>query len=470
MKRGSKNMEKDDILEIDIREIVYLLLKKWYLIVLCFVLAAGSAFVVTQFYIKPVYKAETTLFLGKESGQVSLSFSDIQVNNQLVVDYRMILQSRRVAEVIQQKLGVDIRKFQNNVNVTTVKDSRLFSISYEDTDPKLAADVVNELASVIQEMAEEIIEVKNIKVIDTAKVPENPIKPNKKMNVVAAGGLGLVLGIALIFGLEFIDHTFKKPEEVERTLGINVIGTIPAFEGGKRGKKKAKDEKELEEQYLKNLIVHNNPKAAAAEAFRELRTNLYYSSVDREVKTIVVTSPTLGDGKTVTAVNLATALARSGKKVLVIDADLRKPKVHHYFGIKNKEGLTNLLTDTKEDIKVKTTAKSDISNLHIITSGPVPPNPAEMLSSNKIKNLLEKMKVEYDIIIIDTPPVGQVTDAAIVAGIADGAMLVLASSQTRIEIAKRAVKSLESVNAKFVGAVLTKLDTERTGYYSYKYD
>jgi len=463
-------MEKDDILEIDLREIVYILLKKWYLIVLCFVLSAGTAFVVTQFYIKPVYKAETTLFLGKEKDQVSLSFSDIQVNNQLVVDYREILQSRRVAEIINQKFGVGIQEFQKNVNVKTVKDSRLFSISYEDTDPKRAADIVNELATVIQKMADEIIQVKNIKVIDTAKIPENPVKPNKKMNVGAAGLFGLLLGVGLILLLELIDHTFKKPEEVEKMLGINVIGTIPAFDGGKRGKKKAKDEKELQEQYLKNLIVHNNPKSASAEAFRELRTNLYYSSVDSEVKTIVVTSPTLGDGKTVTTVNLAITLARSGKKVLVIDADLRKPKVHHYFGVKNKEGLTNLLTDSKEEVKIKTTERSDISNLYIITSGPIPPNPAEMLNSNRMKSLLEKVREEYDIVIIDTPPVGQVTDAAILAGITDGVILVLASGQTRIEMAKRAFKSLESVKARFIGAVLTKLDVERAGYYSYKYE
>lgn len=463
-------MQKVDFVEVDIRELMYLLLKRWYLIVICFALATGTAFAVTQFYLKPVYKAQTTLFLGKENGKVALSFADIQVNNQLVVDYREILKSRRVAEEIQQKLGVDAEKFQGNVDVRTVKDSRIFSISYEDTDPELAANVVNELATIIQQMASDIIEVKNVKVIDTAKVPKNPIKPNKKMNIGLAGLLGLLLGASLIYLLEFVDHTFKKPEEVERQLGLNVIGTIPKFEGGKRGKRKTKDQKELEQEYLKNLITNNDPKAPATEAFRELRTNLHYTSIDKEIKTIVVTSPSMSDGKSVTAVNLAVTLARGGNKVLIMDADLRKPKVHLYFGIKNNEGLTNILTDTKDSVKIKVSEKSDIPNLYILTSGPTPPNPYEMLSSNKMQRLMEQLKGEYDVIIVDTPPVGQVTDAAILAGITDGTMLVVASSESRIDMAKRAKKALESVSAHIIGVVLTKLDTGRTSYYSYKYE
>ncbi|NMB33594.1 MAG: polysaccharide biosynthesis tyrosine autokinase [Clostridium sp.] len=455
--------------EIDVLELAYLLLKKWYLMAICFILAVTSAFAVTKYYLRPVYKAESTLFLGKEKDQVTLSITDIQLNNQLVGDYRQILKSRRVAEIINEKLGVEIREFRGKVGVTTVKDSRIFSISYENTDPILAADVVNELAAVIQEMASDIIEVKNIKVIDTAVVPINPISPSVKKNVGLAGLLGLILGAGLIFLFEFIDHTFKKAEEVEKQLGFNVIGTIPEFEGAKRGAKKPKDEKALEVHYLKNLIAYNKPKAPATEAFRELRTNLYYTSIDKELKTIVVTSPTLGDGKTVTAVNLAVILAHSGKKVLIIDADMRKPKVHHYLGVKNNYGLTNLLAEQKES-KAKAIEKEDISNLHIITCGPIPPNPAEMLSSNKMKKLLDKLKSEYDTIIIDTPPVGQVTDAAIISGIADGVLLVLASGQTRIDMAKRAKRLLEGVNANITGAVLTKIEAGRTGYYYYKYE
>lgn len=463
-------MGKSDYIEIDLREVFVTLLKKWYIIAICFILATSSAFVVTQFYMKPVYKAHTTLFLGKESDKVaSLSIADIQINNQLVNDYRELLKSNLVADSIEKKLGVNAGRFKRNVNVQTVKDSRIFSISYEDTDPQLAADVVNELALVIKQMASDIIQVKNVKVIDTAKTPTFPVSPSKKKNVGLAGIVGLALGAGLIYLLEMLDYTFKKPEDVERQLELNVIGTVPEFEGGKRGKRKAKDPKVLEQDYLKNLITKNDPKAPASEAFREIRTNLHYMSVDKELKSIVITSPTLGDGKTVTAVNVAVAFAKSGKKVLVIDADLRKPKVHHYFGIANEKGLTNIIKGDIDDKEINSMTLRGIQNLFVIPSGPIPPNPAEILSSNKMQQLLEKLKDDYDTIIIDTPPVGQVTDAAILAGTTDGAILVFACSQTRIDMAKRAKKALASVNSNIIGTVLTKVDTGRGNYYNYEY-
>ncbi|TYQ15981.1 UNVERIFIED_CONTAM: capsular exopolysaccharide synthesis family protein [Acetivibrio alkalicellulosi] len=463
-------MERNDFEEIDLREISFLLLRKWYIIIGCFILATVSAYLVTNYYLKPIYRSESTLFLGKESGNIGgLSIGDIQLNNQLIADYRELLKSRTVAERVGEELGVSPAKLLRNVDVRTVKDSRIFKISYEDYNPQLAMDVVNELANEIQELAAEIIEVKNVMVIDTASTPTSPIKPSKRMNVAVAGVLGLMLGVGLILLLEFIDHTFKKPDEIEKQLGLNVIGTIPKFSGGKRGKNKSKNRKELEKEYLKNLISKNDPKAAATEAFRELRTNLHYMNIDKEIKTIVFTSPSMGDGKSVTAANLAVTLAKAGKKVLIVDADLRKPKVHHYFGVKNNVGLTNILTDSKDSIKNKAIENTDISNLDIITSGPVPPNPYEMLSSNKMHTFIDHVKTEYDVIIFDTPPVGQVTDAAILAGITDGTVLVIASASTRIDMARRACKALEGVSANIVGAVLTKIDFRKTSYYGYNY-
>jgi capsular exopolysaccharide synthesis family protein len=464
-------MQNKDFIEVDIRELILMLLRKWYILLICLVIATGVSYAVTAFYLKPVYRAETTLFLGKEKDKVgALSLLDLQVNSQLVVDYREILKSRLVAENINSKLGVNIKTFQKNVDVMTVKDSRIFQISYDDYDPKLAAKVVNELGTIIMQLASDIIEVKNVKVIDTAKEPKEPVKPNKKMNVGLAGFLGILLGVSLVYLLEFIDHTFKKPEDVERHLGLNVIGTVPTFEGGKRGNKKAQDEKQLEEEYLKNLITANNPKAAASEAFRELRTNLQYKSVDKDMKVILVTSPALGDGKTATTVNLAITLAQSGKRVLVIDADLRKPKVHNYFGIKNSEGLTNILATDKELKKSMIQQKEGIDNLFIIPSGPIPPNPSEILSSDRMRQLIEKLRSDYDVIFIDTPPVGQVTDAAILTGITDGSIIVIASGQTRIEMAKRAKKAMVGINANIVGIVLTKIDNRSLYYNYYRYE
>ena len=463
-------MERNSFEEIDLREILFLLLRRWYIVAICFIFVTISTFLVTSYYLTPIYRSEATLFLGKESGNVGgISIGDIQLNNQLIADYRELLKSRTVAERVGEKLDVSPNKLLSSVDVRTVKDSRIFKISYEDSNPVLAKEVVIELSNEIQELAADIIEVKNVMVVDEASTPRIPVKPNKKMNVAVAGLLGLMLGVGLILLLEFADHTFKKPDEVEKHLGLNVVGTIPKFRGGKRGKSKAKNRKELEKEYLKNLITKNDPKAAATEAFRELRTNLHYINIDKEVKTIVLTSPSMGDGKSVTAANLAVTLARSGKKVLIVDADLRKPKVHHYFGVKNNIGLTNILTYTRDNVKAKAIEKTETTNLDIITSGPVPPNPYEMLSSVKMQNFIEGVKEEYDIVIFDTPPVGQVTDAAILAGLADGTILVLASSNTRIDMAKRACKALEGVNANMVGAVLTKIDFRKSSYYGYNY-
>ncbi|MDQ2085669.1 polysaccharide biosynthesis tyrosine autokinase [Herbivorax sp. ANBcel31] len=463
-------MQRNEFEEIDLREIMFLLIRKWYLVAICFIFVTVSTFLVTSYYLTPIYRSEATLFLGKESGNVGgLSIGDIQLNNQLIADYRGLLESRSVAERVGDKLDVSPTRLRRNIDVSIVRDSRIFKIAYEDANPDLAMEVVDELSNEIQQLAADIIEVKNVMIIDEASFPTSPVRPNRTMNVAVAGLLGLMLGVGLIILLEYVDHTFKKPEEVEKHLGLNVVGTIPKFRGGKRGKSKSKNRKELEKEYLKNLIVKNDPKAAATEAFRELRTNLHYINIDKEVKTLVLTSPSMGDGKSVTAANLAVTLAKSGKKVLIVDADLRKPKVHHYFGVKNNVGLTNIITDTKDSIKSKAIGNTEISNLEIITSGPVPPNPYEMLSSNKMHSFVDEVKDEYDIVIFDTPPVGQVTDAAILAGLADGTMLVLASAGTRIDMAKRACKALEGVNAHMVGTVLTKIDFKKTSYYGYNY-
>lgn len=216
-----------------------------------------------------------------------------------------------------------------------------------------------------------------------------------------------------------------------------------------------------------SLITYNNPKSPISEAYRVLRTNIQYSSIDNPLKVIVVTSSGPGEGKSTTVINTAITFAQAGSKVLVIDGDLRKPKIHKLMGLENKNGLTNILAskgDFKESIK-----QVGINGIEIITCGAIPPNPSELLSSKQMKMLIQQLREEYDLIMIDAPPVGNVTDAAILSTICDGTILVTASGQVDVASVKRAKELLQKVNANIVGVVLNKLDKNSKGNYYYYY-
>lgn len=221
---------------------------------------------------------------------------------------------------------------------------------------------------------------------------------------------------------------------------------------------------------MKELIVHNDPKSPIAEAYRNIRTNMQFANLDRNLKTIMITSSTQGEGKTTTISNVAISLSTLGKKVIIIDSDLRRPRIHKAFNLTNNKGLTDALLENssyKEYIQ-----KGPGENLYILTAGQIPPNPSEMLSSNSMKKLIEEIKEEYDYVLIDAPPVVIVTDAAIISTFADGVILVCASGEAEIEIIKRAKENLQKVNANILGVVINKLPLDNSksySYYSYYY-
>ena len=215
------------------------------------------------------------------------------------------------------------------------------------------------------------------------------------------------------------------------------------------------------------IISIDNPKSPIAEAYRTLRTNIQFSSFDKELKSIVVTSSGPGEGKTTTVCNLAVTMAQSGSKVLLLDCDLRKSQVHKYFGLNNSQGLTTILAKhlpLQEAIK-----QTNVIGLDILTSGPKPPNPAELVGSNAMKEFIQQMTHEYDRVLIDAPPVGVVTDAALLSTVADGSILVVAAGQVGIEAAQRAKSLLDKVNANIIGVLLNKIPIEGKGYYGYYY-
>lgn len=216
------------------------------------------------------------------------------------------------------------------------------------------------------------------------------------------------------------------------------------------------------------IISVKSPKSLIAEAYRTLRTNIQFSSFDNKVQSIVVTSSGPNEGKSTTASNLAVVMAESGGKTILIDCDQRKPTQHKIFGVSNGKGISDLLVG-----KVKfeeAVQKTSVENLELLTSGTKPPNPAELLSSSKMKNFVAGLKSRYEYIIIDTPPVIAVTDAQLIASHADGTVLVVASSQAEREAVIKSKELLEKVNAKILGVVLNKLEVNEKGYYGYYYE
>ncbi|WP_148359290.1 CpsD/CapB family tyrosine-protein kinase [Peribacillus simplex] len=221
-----------------------------------------------------------------------------------------------------------------------------------------------------------------------------------------------------------------------------------------------KDEKQV------NLIAQTNPKSPITEQYRIIRTNIQFSSVDKEIKTIVVTSAEPNDGKSTTAANLAIVLAQEEKKVLLVDADLRKPSIHYAFNLSNIHGITSVLTK-KMDLR-KTISNSNVPNLDILTSGPIPPNPSELLNSKAIETAINEMKGIYDYIIFDTPPVLIVTDSQIVANKCDGVIMVVASGKTNKQSAVKAKELLEKANTALLGVVLNGIESNTSSYYYYQ--
>lgn len=220
----------------------------------------------------------------------------------------------------------------------------------------------------------------------------------------------------------------------------------------------------------KSLISLNDPKAPASEAYRMIRTNLEYTNIDQQNKIIAFTSPRMKDGKTTTVCNLAVILAHAGDKVLVIDCDLRKPRVHKIFNLPNEAGLTNIIVKNKqlEDVIQQ---PPGIENVEVITSGPLPPMPSELLSSKTMQEILATVKDQYDVILVDTPPVLSVADATIISRYAQGMILVIAFAKSTVDEVKTSKKALEKVQANVLGTVMTFAEQSKRGYYyNYYYD
>lgn len=321
----------------------------------------------------------------------------------------------------------------------------------------------------------------NIRVVDEALVPGSPSRPSLRNNLSAGLAAGLFLGLGLALGLQWLDRSIKRPEEIERLLGLPVLATVPDLSdesslgdgyreygygksSGVRVRTKSAETPSVE------LVPHTRPRLAVSETYRALRTALLLSTADG-LDTVAVTSAGAGEGKTVTATNLAVVLAQLGKSVLVVDADLRKPRLHSIFRASNRTGLVSFLTGTAEldDILQPTEAP----NLTVCTSGPIPPNPSELLSSARMEDLVQAARARFDFVIFDTPPVLPVTDAIVMGALSRGVVLCLRAGKVLREDARSCLERLERADVKVLGAVLNGFRRREAGMgksYSHYYE
>jgi succinoglycan biosynthesis transport protein ExoP len=291
----------------------------------------------------------------------------------------------------------------------------------------------------------------NIRVVDPAEQPRRPVSPRTALNELLALLTGTVVACGLVFFFEYMDSRIKTPDEIRAHLGLAHLGLLPAM-----------DQKDGTYPLLSGGVPAN-----FSEAFRALRTNVLFSSAQEGARSLVVTSTGPGEGKSMVASNLAISLAQAGQRVLLIDADMRKPKAHEIFGFKQEPGLSNVMVgSTKASDAVR---KTTISGLWVLGAGRIPPNPAELLGSARFRDFVTTLKAHFDWIIIDTPPVMAVTDASLVAHHASGVVFVVGAEMTSHHAARRALEQLEHAGAKFVGAVLNRVDLKHNAYYYSQY-
>jgi len=291
----------------------------------------------------------------------------------------------------------------------------------------------------------------NIRIVDAAETPRRPATPNTRINLLLALFGGATLAVGLAFFFEYLDNRITSPDEVKQHLGLPFLGMVPALFG-----------KAIENPLINNGVPHN-----FSESFRAVRTNLLFSSAEEGARSVVVTSTGPGEGKTVVAANLAVALAQAGQRVLLVDADMRKPRVHAVFGKPQQPGLSNVLVGNAKSSGAL--YKTTVAGLWVMPAGLHPPNPAELLASKRFNDFMSSLAEHFDWVIVDTPPVMAVTDSAIVGHIANGVLFVIGAEMTSRYAAQRALEQLQHARAKFVGAVLNRVDLQHNGYYYSQY-
>ena len=512
---------------MELRQIVSALLRWWWLLLASMAVAGASAYLGSRSTPR-MYMAHTTVMVGQALQNPNPTSSDFYTGQVLAQSYADLAKREPVLRATLSALGLkwDWGYLKEMVTGRVIPGTQLLELAVVDSDPQRAKVLADEMVTQLirqspagsdpekeaerQFMLSQIEDLKsNIKnsqdeirqlddviakatsarqiqdarsrqaalqtqisswqatyaqlstnlqrgapnflsVVEPAQIPTQPVGTRMAYNILLAMTIGLVLSASAAVLLEYLDDSLKTADDVRHTLGLKVLGSLARIQG---------------DEYLDKLVVAREPRSPAAEAYRVLRTNLQFSA-GSTLRTFLVTSANPLEGKSLTTANLAVALAQSGQRVILVDADMRRPTQHHIFGLENQVGLSNVLEggDVSLEELVQPVAMSDLS---VITSGPIPDHPSDLIGSERMSNLTELLQQYADVVVFDSPPVMAVADAAILASRLDGVLLVVDAGSTRRGAARHCKETLDSVGAHLLGVAINRLSALRGGYYYY---
>lgn len=516
---------------MEIRRYWRILRRWWWLLLAATSIAAGSTFLATR-SIPKTYGSKARVMVGESIQSRNPDWMDISTAQQLALTYAELATTRPVLQGVINALGLQASPdvLRGLISVKPVQGTQILDINVVDTDPVRAAAIANavaeqliqqgpggasspdanirrdvqeqlqdlksridfakeeiqnlEAAIVKEDSARAIAELKNrrdllqqqisqwqstyaqlysaytgnqantLEIVERAEPGYGPIGPNTTMNIALAGVIGALLAIGAILLLEYLDDTVKSGEEMAELTGVPFLGIVPRIRAGR--------------QMSDALVALHEPRSNFSECMRVLRTNLQFSGLDHPMRTILVTSPQPTEGKSTTVANLAVVMAQAGRRVLVVDADLRRPVLHRLFEAPNTTGLTSMLMGNGWNVG-DGFSPTALDTLTFLPSGPLPPNPAEVLGSQKMEALISRLLEQADVVIFDCPPLLTVTDSTVLATKVDGVVLVTDYGHTRRDAVRKAVDTLRQVGAHLLGTVLNRVDTRADGYYYYYY-
>ncbi len=445
--------------EINIKDFFNYLKK--YILIICgvVVIFVIGVFTYDKSIKKPLYTTYTTIILTKSNEaqtSTTITQNDILLNQKLVETYTKIIKSKLVLDQVISETGITYtaEELGQNVAVEAYENTEMLKISVTDSDPELSASIANSIAQVFSGEVAKIYQMNNISVIDIAQVPEEVSNDTLTRDFFIALFISIFGSIGVIFIIYYFDDSIKLTDDLEEEIGMPVIAKVFKSDIGSKNRGKVE------------LLVQKYPKSVVSESIKTLRTNLQFSSVDSELKTILVTSSIPGEGKSFISANLAISFTQTDKKVLIVDCDMRKGRQHRIFKLSNTKGLSNLLIDDMTNYKDYIN-KTSIKNLYVITRGTVPPNPSELLNSNKNSELIKILKNKFDIVIFDGVPCNGLPDSIIMSKLVDKVLIVSSESVTPRSVLESTKKQLKNVEAPVAGDVLNNVNRKNSKYGKY---